>query len=109
MNYQKSSMKNRDLKALRKSAGFSQNQFATLLGVSQPALSNAESKPERVISNRLYYLVKTKTRLLDQTNDSNISENDGTLELTIKLKSADIRRLSSGKKTIDLSTLFTEL
>jgi transcriptional regulator with XRE-family HTH domain len=99
-------MTNKDLRAFREEKGLSQSAFAELLGISQPAISSAEAKPDHRVSNRVFSRLQ-ETFPADQNNNNNDPEM--TLKFSVKLKQSQLEEIKKSEKVVDLTNFFTLL
>ncbi|UJP64034.1 helix-turn-helix transcriptional regulator [Mongoliitalea daihaiensis] len=100
-------MRNKDLRALREQHKLSQKEFAEKIGISQPAISAAESKPEQLVTNRVYELA-AKSFDLSQFSEPT-TDDPMNVEVTISIRPSDVEKLKGRTAKIELNKLFTFL
>lgn len=99
-------MTNRELKEFREKRGYSQNQFAALLGVSQPAISNAEAKLDRLMSDNLFRKFKSTFQADQKTT---VTDPEVNIELSIRMRKSQFDQIQSHKGVVDLTDFFQVL
>lgn len=100
-------MTNQDLKEFREGKGLSQSAFADLLGVSQPAISSAEARPETRVSNRIYTRFR-ETFHADQNNNNQLDP-EINLKFSVRLKKSQIDEIEKSEGFVNLTNFFTLL
>lgn len=98
-------MKNRELKEFRERRFYSQSEFSVLLGCSQPSISKAESKPENIVSNKIYRKFTEKFGRVD-TSVETVPDPVVNIEISVKIKQSQLDRIKHKKAKLDLSQFF---